>query len=85
MTRKKVSRQKLFLAFYTEYIHLSGMTTRTAKRGAFSKEESKPVLIYFPKALLPIIDEAVRLTDTDRSKFIRASVRDHLRRLKIAV
>ncbi len=60
------------------------MTTRKSKRGACSKDESKAVLIYFPKTLLPVIDEAVRLTDTDRSKFIRASVRDHLRRLKIA-
>jgi metal-responsive CopG/Arc/MetJ family transcriptional regulator len=66
-------------------MHLARMnSTRTAKRGALTKEDSKAVLIYFPKDLIPLIDRAVQLTDTDRSKFIRASVRDHLRRIKVA-
>jgi metal-responsive CopG/Arc/MetJ family transcriptional regulator len=60
------------------------MKSRTAKRGALTKDDSKAVLIYFPKDLIPLIDRAVQLTDSDRSKFIRASVRDRLHRLRVA-
>lgn len=66
-------------------MHLGDMMkTRTAKRGALTKDQAKPVLIYFPKAIMPLIDRAVVMTDSDRSKFIRASVRESLNRLKIA-
>lgn len=66
-------------------MHLSNiMKTRTAKRGALTKDDAKAVLIYFPKSIMPLIDRAVIMTDSDRSKFIRASVREHIRRLKIA-
>lgn len=54
------------------------------QRGALSKGTSKPVLIYFPKELIPILDRAVQLEDLDRSKFIRAAVREKLATLKAA-
>ncbi len=41
---------------------------------------SKAILVYFPNELIPLIDEAVNLTDSDRSKFIRNSVRRELER-----
>jgi len=48
------------------------------KRGLIRKETSKAVLVYFPEEMMPFIDEAVRLHDLDRSKFIRKAVREQL-------
>jgi metal-responsive CopG/Arc/MetJ family transcriptional regulator len=42
------------------------------------------VLVYFPKDLIPLIDRAVQMTDSDRSKFIRNSVRRELANLRVA-
>ena len=63
----------------------SNMKTKTRHRGAVSKDTSKAVLVYFPKHHIPAIDRAVDLTDSDRSKFIRAAVRSALDRLNISV
>jgi metal-responsive CopG/Arc/MetJ family transcriptional regulator len=47
-------------------------------RGLVRKDTAKGVLIYFPKEMMPLIDEAVRQHDLDRSKFIRTAVREKL-------
>ena len=60
------------------------MQTKQRHRGALSKSSSKAVLVYFPKHQIPLIDQAVIITDTDRSKFIRAAVRQALDRLSIS-
>lgn len=39
------------------------------------KCESKAILVYFPREMIPYIDQAVRLTDSDRTKLIRNAVR----------
>lgn len=61
------------------------MSAKPRHRGAISKHknESKPVLVYFPRELIPLIDQAVQLTDSDRSKFIRQSVRRELSNLQL--
>lgn len=46
-----------------------------------SKAASKAVLVYFPNEIMPVIDRAVGQVDLDRSKFIRAAVREKLQRL----
>lgn len=50
-----------------------------------TKANSKPVLIHIPKRMLPAIRQATGLLDTDRSKFIRAAVREKLQRHGIKV
>lgn len=59
------------------------MSRRKTKRGAVSKDTARPVLIYFPEDVVQVMDDAVRLTDTDRSKFIRHAVRERLARLNL--
>lgn len=51
---------------------------KTLSRGAVKKTSAKAILVYFPLDLIPRIDRAVHLTDSDRSKFIRNSVRREL-------
>jgi metal-responsive CopG/Arc/MetJ family transcriptional regulator len=46
------------------------------KRGAVKKSECKLVNVWVPQALLTTLDRAVTLTDSDRSKFIRAAIRE---------
>lgn len=62
------------------------MSTKKLHRGAVSKDkkESKAILVYFPRDVIPHIDEAVKITDSDRSKFIRNAVRRELSALRIA-
>ena len=50
------------------------------KRDAKKKRDSRQVLVWFPKVILPFIEQAVERLDTDRSKFIRAAVREKLAR-----
>lgn len=61
------------------------MKIATRKRGAVTKDKCKAILVYFPKELIPLIDRAVSMTDSDRSKFIRNSVRRELIKLDVAV
>lgn len=57
---------------------------RTINRGSVRKETSKAVLVYFPKEVIPFLDMGVKACDLDRSKFIRAAVREKLSRLKVS-
>lgn len=38
------------------------------------------VNVWIPEVLLPVIDRAVVVHDTDRSKYIRQAIREKLRR-----
>ena len=62
------------------------MKPKRRQRGALTKDksDSKAILVYFPHQLIPLIDRAVDMTDSDRSKFIRNSVRRELNNLQIA-
>ncbi len=46
------------------------------RRGAISKATSQLVGLWVPKALADLIDEAATDLDIDRSKFIRAAIRE---------
>lgn len=50
------------------------------KRGPVTKSNSKQVLVWFPDPLISLVDSAVSQLDTDRSKFIRAAVREKISR-----
>jgi hypothetical protein len=50
------------------------------KRGAVKKTESRLVPVRFPVAMLPQLDAAIHILDTDRSKFIRTAVREKMAR-----
>lgn len=52
------------------------------KRGSVPKAGAKLVNLWFPKDLIPLLDEAVAHEDSDRSKFIRNAVRDRIDRVK---
>jgi metal-responsive CopG/Arc/MetJ family transcriptional regulator len=54
------------------------------QRGGVTKANSRAIIVYFPNAVLPLIDEAVANADTDRSKFIRSAVRQKLGLTKAA-
>lgn len=50
------------------------------KRGSITKDEAQLITLWVPKTLVPALDEGVRLEDSDRSKFIRAAIREKLQR-----
>ena len=51
------------------------------KRGAVSSENSEMLAAWVPRELVKQLDSAVRMLDTDRSKFLRSAIREHLARL----
>ncbi len=55
------------------------------KRGSIKKTNSKLINVWFPDEVLPLIDVAVRVADSDRSKFIRNAVREKMDRMNIAL
>ena len=54
------------------------------KRRRSKRKPSKLVMVWFPKSLIPFMDDAVTLLDTDRSKFIRNAVREKMARAGVA-
>lgn len=55
------------------------------KRGAVTKKTSELVSVWVPFQLVDGLMRAVVINDTDRSKFIRAALREKLHREKIPV
>jgi metal-responsive CopG/Arc/MetJ family transcriptional regulator len=55
------------------------------KRGAVRKKDSSVLAIWLPKSTLSAIDLAIAALETDRSHFIRAAIRKHLRECKPAI
>lgn len=53
---------------------------KTLQRGAVRKQTSQLVGGYMPDPMVAVIDQAVRVLDTDRSKFFRSAVREKLER-----
>jgi metal-responsive CopG/Arc/MetJ family transcriptional regulator len=53
-------------------------------RGTVTKNKAQPVAVWLPDALKDQLDRAVQLTDTDRSKLIRAALREKLASLKLS-
>lgn len=54
------------------------------KRAVSKKKGSKPIIIWFPLRLISGLDRGVVIQDLDRSKFVRAAVREKLDRIKEA-
>lgn len=50
------------------------------KRGSIKKEDCKQIPLWVPETMVPLIDQAVQLEDSDRSKFIRNAIREKLAR-----
>jgi metal-responsive CopG/Arc/MetJ family transcriptional regulator len=53
-------------------------------RGSVTKTKAQPVAVWLPDALKDQLDRAVQMTDTDRSKLIRAALREKLAALKLS-
>ncbi len=53
------------------------------KRGSVSKSSARLLNLWVPDHFFPLIDEGVRLTDSDRSKFVRSAIREKLFRLGV--
>ena len=49
-----------------------------SNKGPITKDECKQIIVLVPRDMLPGIDTAVRLEDSDRSKFIRNAIREKL-------
>lgn len=48
------------------------------KTGRIRKSEARLLNVWVPKDLFPLIDQAVRALDTDRSKFVRNAIREKI-------
>jgi metal-responsive CopG/Arc/MetJ family transcriptional regulator len=57
---------------------------KRVQRGAVSTAEAEILAAWIPKDLAKQLDQAVRILDTDRSKFLRAAVRERLARMEPA-
>jgi hypothetical protein len=55
------------------------------KRGAVTKADSKLIPIWAPVPLIDGLDKGVKVTDLDRSKFIRAAIREKLANCGIVI
>jgi metal-responsive CopG/Arc/MetJ family transcriptional regulator len=55
------------------------------KRGAVTKKGSELVSVWIPLPLFHGLERAVQTQDTDRSKLIRAALREKLQRKPAAV
>ena len=49
-------------------------------RGSVKKREAEMVALWIPKPLVKALDRGVRKIDSDRSKFIRAALREKIER-----
>lgn len=58
---------------------------KTQKRGALTRRNATPVSIPLPRNWVPHIQSAVTHLDTDRSKFVRAAIKEKLRSMNIVV
>ena len=50
------------------------------KRGAVTKKESEFIGLWVPKPLVVLIERGVQKQDSDRSKFVRAAIREKVQR-----
>lgn len=50
------------------------------KRGAINTAQAEFIGLWVPKEMIRMIDRGVKIADSDRSKFVRAAIRDKLKR-----
>jgi hypothetical protein len=77
-TPKKYIQNKFDFGIYTQYIYLK------MKRGMVSKSRARLINIWLPLELVPEIDRAIQVEDSDRSKFIRNAIREKISRVNFA-
>jgi len=53
------------------------------KRGAIQKRKARLVSLWIPKDMDKAIVDVVEAEDSDKSKFIRAAIREKVRRLGV--
>lgn len=70
----------------TEYNTINPMKTsdKTKKRGAVRKSEAHLIAVWVPIHLASAIDRVVERDDTDRSKFVREAIREHVAKKLVA-
>lgn len=56
------------------------MKNRTAKRGAYSRENCVFIGAWIPIELMDLIDDLVRRDDLDRSKVLRRAIEEKLQK-----
>jgi len=61
------------------------MAPNTKRRGAVQKRNSVPVTFPLPRNWETSINSAVSQLDTDRSKLVRAAIKEKLERMGITV
>lgn len=52
-------------------------------RGSVTKDESKLLTVWVPTELFPLLDDGVKIEDSDRSKFVRNAIREKLARMNL--
>lgn len=52
------------------------------KRGAVTKKTSRLINFWAPLSLFPVLDKAIKRTDSDYSKFIRTAIREKIERVE---
>jgi len=55
------------------------------KRGSVDTKKSELVALWIPHPLLIALDRAVEVEDSDRSKFIRRALRNHITQVGLQV
>ncbi len=50
------------------------------KRGAINTAQAEFIGLWIPKEMVRMIDRGVKNEDSDRSKFVRAAIREKLKR-----
>jgi metal-responsive CopG/Arc/MetJ family transcriptional regulator len=51
------------------------------KRGTVTKNESELIAVWIPRPMLAAVDKAVKIEDSDRSKFVRRAVKNRIEEL----
>lgn len=72
-----------FQTFFIDGCITENYTVLIMKRGTVTKSKAQPVAVWLPNSLKEQLDRAVQSTDTDRSKLIRAALREKLATLNL--
>lgn len=63
---------------------MSKAPPKPMRRGAVRKSQAHLIAVWVPIHLASAIDQAVERDDTDRSKFVREAIREHVARKLVA-
>lgn len=85
-TSKRIVQPPVDRLNITEYNTNTAMKppTKPMKRGAIRKSQSHLIAVWVPINLATAIDRVVERDDTDRSKFVREAIREHVAKKAVA-